>query len=224
MAKLWTVKDIVSQASMEIGIAQRGISTAVGSLDQDIAQMVALLSAVADEVLLDEPYRDTLGDEVWIYDENGNPQGRHHLRHRPHRLRQPPLPSTALKYRFLKAKGLGIWRGNAGLHQPPQQARQPRQRHRARPLRRRGPRPMRMMPSRYLKPEPAKVKRGGIAQRQAPQCAAERPAPVVQADRGRSAHRADPRQFRHRGRPDQMPGRLPDCSTPTPTPPSRSGR
>ena len=49
--------DIVSQASMEIGIAQRPVSQVVGSPDQDIVQMAALLHAVADEVLLEEPYR-----------------------------------------------------------------------------------------------------------------------------------------------------------------------
>jgi hypothetical protein len=105
MPKQVTVKDAISQASMEIGITQKPISSAVGSLDEDIAQMLALLSAVADEVLLEEHYRVTLGDEVWLTDSTGNAK---------------PLPTAdddlvlfdgrlavdGLKYRFLKAKGL----------------------------------------------------------------------------------------------------------------------
>ena len=43
MAQLATVLDVVSQASKEIGIAQQDVSTVVGSLDQDVAQMLALL-------------------------------------------------------------------------------------------------------------------------------------------------------------------------------------
>jgi hypothetical protein len=105
MAKLITVKDAVSQASMEIGIAQKPVTSAISQLDADIVQMVALLSAVADEVLLDEPYRSMLGDEIWLADASGNPKpavtadddlilfdGR--------------LAVDGLKYRFLKAKGL----------------------------------------------------------------------------------------------------------------------
>ena len=38
-----TVKDAVSQASMEIGITQFPVTQAVGSSDQDISQMTALL-------------------------------------------------------------------------------------------------------------------------------------------------------------------------------------
>ncbi len=65
---------------------QRPITTAIDSPDADIVQMVALLSNVADEVLLDEPYRTTLGDEVWIYDENGEPKEKITADSRPHRL------------------------------------------------------------------------------------------------------------------------------------------
>jgi hypothetical protein len=105
MARLATVIDAVSQASMEIGITQKPVSSAINSLDEGIAQMLALLNAVADEILLDEPYRRTLGDDIWLTDQNGNPK---------------PLPTAnddiilfdarlaidGLKYRFLKAKGL----------------------------------------------------------------------------------------------------------------------
>jgi len=105
MARRITVKDCVSQASMEIGITQREIGSAVGSLDQDIAQMVALLSAVADEVLLDEPYKETLGDEVWIYDEDGNPKQAISADSDLIGF-DARLAIDGLKYRFLKAKGL----------------------------------------------------------------------------------------------------------------------
>lgn len=105
MARRISVKDCISQASMEIGITQREITTAVGSLDQDIAQMVALLSAVADEVLLDEPYKATLGDEVWIYDTNGN--GKEKITADSDLIGfDARLVITGVKYRFLKAKGL----------------------------------------------------------------------------------------------------------------------
>jgi hypothetical protein len=105
MPKLTTVKDAISSASMEIGIAQRPVSSAINSLDADITQMVALLSAVADEVLLDEPYRRSLGDAVWLSDSDGAP------RDAPSAdddviLFDARLAIDGLKYRFLKAKGL----------------------------------------------------------------------------------------------------------------------
>ena len=72
--QLASVKRLVSQASLEIGIAQREVSTVFGSKDQDVLQMAALLNAVADEVLLEEPYNHQLGDQVWVHDEQGNPK------------------------------------------------------------------------------------------------------------------------------------------------------
>jgi hypothetical protein len=105
MARLLTVKDIVTQASLEIGITQRPITAAVGSLDQDIVQMVALLSAVADEVLLEEPYRATLGDQIWIYSSLGMPLEQ--ITSDTDRIAfDGRLAIDGLKYRFLKAKGL----------------------------------------------------------------------------------------------------------------------
>lgn len=105
MATLTTVLDCVTSASMEIGIAQQPPPTAVGSLDQDITQMVALLYAVADEVLLDQPYRVTLGDGNWVLDSSGMPK--------PKITADDDLIAfdarlavDGLKYRFLKAKGL----------------------------------------------------------------------------------------------------------------------
>ena len=102
---LYTINQVVSDAQMELGIAQKPVSSVVTSLDEDVAQMVALVSAVADDVLLEEPYKVTLGDGYWVADASGTPK---------------PRPTTdtdlilfdgrlcidGLKYRFLKAKGL----------------------------------------------------------------------------------------------------------------------
>lgn len=105
MAKLLTLKDIVSQSSLELGIALRPVSAVAGSLDQDIIQLAALLNAVADELMTNQPYEDTLGDGIWVRDTNGNPK------------EQPTTDSDVilfdgrlaidgLKFRFLQAKGL----------------------------------------------------------------------------------------------------------------------
>ena len=66
MPRLATVLDAVSDASLEIGIVQRPVTNIVGTADQDIAQMTALLQNVADELLIDPPYRDLLGDGNWL--------------------------------------------------------------------------------------------------------------------------------------------------------------
>lgn len=102
---LISVLDCISQASMEIGIAQKPATTVVGSSDQDVVQMLALLSTVADEVLLEQPYKVTLGDGIWVFSSDEEPK--------------PKIDSDSdligfdgrlaidgLKYRFLKAKGL----------------------------------------------------------------------------------------------------------------------
>lgn len=101
---LITVKDCISQASMEIGITQRPVQSAVGSQDQDVAQMLALLDLVADEVLSEEPYKESLGD-VWVFSATGDPK--------PAITADDDvigfdrrLAIDGLKYRFLKAKGL----------------------------------------------------------------------------------------------------------------------
>ncbi len=105
MPSMITVKDAISEASMEIGITQRPISTAVGSADQDIIQMLALLNVVADEVLLEEPYRETLGDEVWIFSTTGEPK-QQITADSDLIAFDRRLAIDGLKYRFLKAKGL----------------------------------------------------------------------------------------------------------------------
>lgn len=101
-----TVKDCVSQASLEIGITQKPVQQAVGSGDQDIAQMVALLSAVADEVMLDEAYRTTLGDGYWLFDGTTLKPLDKPMQDTDLIAFDSRLAIDGLKYRFLKAKGL----------------------------------------------------------------------------------------------------------------------
>lgn len=105
MAALIKVIDAISQASLEIGITQRPVATAVGSLDQDIAQMLALLSTVAGEVLMEQPYRDTLGDGYWIFAADGTPKATITADDDLIGF-DSRLAIDGLKYRFLKAKGL----------------------------------------------------------------------------------------------------------------------
>ena len=102
---LVTVKDCVSQASMEIGITQTPVATAVGARDQDIIQMVALLDAVAAEVLDEEPYKETLGDGIWVYSADGQPKAKITADDDVIAFDRR-LAINGLKFRFLKAKGL----------------------------------------------------------------------------------------------------------------------
>jgi hypothetical protein len=75
MAMLMSVARIVHQAALEIGVSQAKAPPVVfGSNDQDVVQMGALLNAVADEVLLEEPYKYTLGDHAWVVDADGDPK------------------------------------------------------------------------------------------------------------------------------------------------------
>jgi hypothetical protein len=99
------LKTAVSQASLEIGITLRPVSAVTGSLDQDIVQMAALLQAVADELLLEEPYKTTLGDGYWVRGADGTPK------YYPTAdddviLFDARLTIDGLKFRFLAAKGL----------------------------------------------------------------------------------------------------------------------
>jgi hypothetical protein len=73
--------------------------------DQDIAQMQALLFQVADEVLGEEPYRETLGDQNWISSASGVPQDKF-LLDTDLVLFDGRLAVNGVKWRFLKAKGL----------------------------------------------------------------------------------------------------------------------
>jgi hypothetical protein len=99
------VKDCVSTVSLELGISQRPVTAAVGSTDQDVAQLTALLSSVADEVLLEQPYCDVLGDGYWLSTLQGE------MLDRPMHdddviLFDGRLAIDGLKMRFLQAKGL----------------------------------------------------------------------------------------------------------------------
>lgn len=102
---LGTAKDIVSKAAMELGLTQSPISTVTGTLDQDVSQMLSLLSAVADEVLLEEPYRYSLGDGYWVTDKNGVPK-LDATTDDDIILFDRRLCIDGLKYRTLKAKGI----------------------------------------------------------------------------------------------------------------------
>ena len=104
MPALLSVAQIVSQAALEIGTTQKTTDKVFGSQDQDIVQMGALLSAVADEVLLEEPYRTTLGDHVWVMDADGDPKPFPDL-DTDLVLFDSRLVINGLKYRFLQAKG-----------------------------------------------------------------------------------------------------------------------
>jgi hypothetical protein len=102
---LISVIDCISQASMEIGIAQKPATTVVGSSDQDVVQMLALLSTVADEVLLEQPYKVTLGDGIWVFDSDEQPKAK--ITSDSDLIGfDGRLAIDGLKYRFLKAKGL----------------------------------------------------------------------------------------------------------------------
>ncbi len=102
---LLTINQVVSDAQMELGIAQKPIATVVTSQDEDIAQMVALMASVADDVLLEEPYKATLGDGYWVADATGQPKPRP-TTDTDIILFDGRLAIDGLKYRFLKAKGL----------------------------------------------------------------------------------------------------------------------
>jgi hypothetical protein len=105
MAQFKTVLDIVSRASMEIGITQRPVSSVVSSPDQDITQMRELLYAVADEVLYEEPYNSVLGDGNWLFANNA--VFKDHITSDDDRVAfDGRLAINGLKWRFLKAKGL----------------------------------------------------------------------------------------------------------------------
>jgi hypothetical protein len=106
MSKLLTLREAVGQAQIETGIAQVMPSTVVNSQDQDILQMAALLSAVADEVLLEQPYVVTLGDGIWCSDAAGTPRPNGPIADTDVILFDGRLAVTGIKMRFRAAKGL----------------------------------------------------------------------------------------------------------------------
>lgn len=102
----YTLRDIVSRASMEIGISLKPLAAVIGSPDQDIAQMQSLLHVVADEVLLDEPYKRTLGNEEWIMDAATGQTKPDFTADSDVVLFDGRLAIDGLKYRFKQEKGL----------------------------------------------------------------------------------------------------------------------
>ena len=106
MARLSTILQIVSDVSMELGTTQIPVTQALGSTDQDIAQITALMQNVADELILDPPYRDALGDGNWVYDPGLLVRKARPTQDTDIVLFDPRLSVSGLKYRFLKAKGL----------------------------------------------------------------------------------------------------------------------
>ena len=106
MARLSTILQVVSDTSLELGTSQIPVLQAVDSQDQDVAQMTALMQNVADELLLDPPYRDLLGDGNWLIDAGGVVRKARPTQDTDVVLFDARLAVNGLKYRFLKAKGL----------------------------------------------------------------------------------------------------------------------
>jgi hypothetical protein len=104
MPQQMSIAQIVSQASFELGTSQGPITKVFGSRDQDIVQMGALLHAVADEVLLDDHYRFTLGDDVWVTSADGDPK-LFPTDDTDVVMFDSRLAINGLKYRFNQAKG-----------------------------------------------------------------------------------------------------------------------
>lgn len=105
MPRLSSIATVVSDAALEIGMVQQPVTIVVATTDADVAQMLALMQNVADELLLDPPYRDLLGDGHWLIDATGV------RKDRPTAdtdlvLFDGRLAVDGLKYRYLKAKGL----------------------------------------------------------------------------------------------------------------------
>lgn len=104
MARLLSLRDIVSKAAMEIGITQSPITQAIGARDQDVIQMMALLSAVADDLLDEEPYSLQLGDGMWIEYPDGT-RGDEFTTDGDLILFDGRLAVMGVKFRFKREKG-----------------------------------------------------------------------------------------------------------------------
>ena len=106
MPALISVLKAVNQASREIGITQRDIDQALNSADEDVLQMTSLLAAIADELLLEEPYQDLLGDGNWLVAVDGVTFRSEPAADTDRILFDGRLAISGLKYRFLASKGL----------------------------------------------------------------------------------------------------------------------
>jgi hypothetical protein len=102
--RLTSIRDAVSNASLELGLTQQPVSAVVGSPDEDISQMAALIYAVADEVLLEEPYKIRLGDGIFLASDTGAPLERFSA-DTDLILFDARLAIDGLKYQFMQAKG-----------------------------------------------------------------------------------------------------------------------
>jgi hypothetical protein len=105
-ARLANLNQVVSNAAMEIGITQRPVSQVMNSPDQDIAQMQALLSAVAMEVMEEEPYNTLLGEGLWIIDSATGEYKEFFDSDSDLIAFDRRLAINGLKWRFLKGKNL----------------------------------------------------------------------------------------------------------------------
>jgi hypothetical protein len=105
MARLKTVKEIVNQAAMEIGISQFPADSVTSTADQDISQLRSLLTAVADECMLDEPYLATLSEGFWLSEPDGKLKDAI-TDNTDICLIDSRLAVNGLKFMFLQAKGL----------------------------------------------------------------------------------------------------------------------
>ena len=120
MARLATIVDVVSDASLEVGITQIPLTIVVGSSDNDVAQLVALTQNVADELLIDPPYREQLADGNWLIDAGMVVRKARPTSDNDVVLFDARLMVNGLKYRFLKAKAaLSTAKGAARFHHPP---------------------------------------------------------------------------------------------------------
>src|SRR5262245_53537716 len=106
MSKLLNVLEIVGKAQLEAGIAQIAPPVVFKSEDQDVVQMGALLSALADEVLLEEPYKTTLGDGIWAVSSTGERRPNGPEADLDVILFDGRLAVDRLKFHSLSAKGL----------------------------------------------------------------------------------------------------------------------
>jgi hypothetical protein len=106
MSRLYTLKELVGIAQMEVGIAQTMPSVVLASQDQDITQMASLIAAVADEVLAEMPYKVRLGDGIWCQSDTGEPRPAGPLADTDVILFDGRLAINGLKMRFRAAKGL----------------------------------------------------------------------------------------------------------------------
>lgn len=105
MARLKTIAEVINDAAQEIGITQFPAASVVSTADQDISQLRALAYAVAEELMLDEPYMALLNEGFWLAAQDGTLKDRV-TADSDRVLIDGRLMVSGLKFRFLQAKGL----------------------------------------------------------------------------------------------------------------------